>query len=132
MRLPILACAGTNRPNNNGTSAKLEGSAQSRLGRWFDTSVFTVPAQFTFGNTARALTDVRNHTINNWDAGFFKNNRFGADGRFNLQFRAELFNALNRTRFGYPGMQVGQANFGVIASQVNRPRNVQFALKFLF
>jgi len=124
--------AGINRPNTNGRSARLEGNAQERLGRWFDTSVFSQPADFTFGNTARALSDVRIHGINNLDAGFFKNNRFGREGRYNVQFRAEFFNAFNRVRFGYPGNQVGQANFGVVNSQLNRPRQIQFAVKFLF
>ncbi|MCI0627646.1 MAG: TonB-dependent receptor [Acidobacteria bacterium] len=124
--------AGANRPNNNGRSGKLEGKAQERLGRWFDASVFSQPVDFTFGNTARALSDVRIHGINSLDGGFFKNNRFGREGRYNVQFRAEFFNAFNRVRFSYPGSQVGQANFGVVNSQLNRPRQIQFAVKFLF
>jgi len=75
---------------------------------------------------------VRLNWISNWDAGFFKTNRFGQDGRFNVQFRAEFFHTFNRARFGYPGSQVGTANFGVVSSQINRPRQIQFALKFLF
>jgi hypothetical protein len=124
--------SGPNRPNNNGTSAKLDGSAQSRLTRWFDTSTFSRTPAFTFGNSARSSPDVRINGINNWDAGFFKNNRFGADERFNIQFRAEFFNTFNRARFGYPGSQVGQANFGVVSTQINRPRQIQLALKLQF
>jgi len=71
--------ADANRPNNNGASAKIEGNPQGRLARWFNTSVFSAPAAFTFGNTSRTLPDARNHGINSWDAGFFKSNRFGAE-----------------------------------------------------
>jgi len=124
--------AATNRPNNNGTSGELEGSAQSRLTRWFNTSAFSRTPAFTFGNSSRTSPDIRIDGISNWDAGFFKNNRFGADERFNVQFRAEFFNTLNRARFGYPGSTVGQANFGVISTQINRPRQIQFALKLQF
>jgi hypothetical protein len=124
--------SGANRPVNNGKSAKLEGSAQDLLAQWFDTSTFSRAPAFAFGNSSRTSPDVRINGINNWDAGFFKNNRFGQDGRFNVQFRAEFFNTFNRARFGYPGSQVGTANFGVVSSQINRPRQIQFALKFLF
>ncbi len=37
------------RPNNNGRSGKLEGPVHERLNRYFDTTVYTQPAAFTFG-----------------------------------------------------------------------------------
>jgi hypothetical protein len=123
---------GGSRPNNNGRSAKLSGEPRDRLNRWFDTSVFSQPPAFTFGNTSRTLPDVRNHGTNNLDLGILKNNRFGAEGRMNLQFRAEFFNALNRVRFGDPGLSFGSPQFGIINTQVNSPRLVQMALKLLF
>ncbi len=120
------------RPNNNGTSAKLDGDATSRLNQWFDTGVFSQAAPFTFGNAPRTLPDARWHGTNNLDLGIFKNNRFGADGRYNVQFRAELFNAANHVRFGVAGMFLGDPTFGVVNSQANQPRQIQLALKFLF
>lgn len=120
------------RPNNNGRSAKLTTPATDRLNRWFDTSAFSQPAPFTFGTAPRTLPDARWHGTNNLDFGFFKNNRFGRDGRFNLQFRSEFFNVFNHVRFGVAGMFLGDATFGVISSQANNPRQVQMALKFLF
>jgi hypothetical protein len=117
------------RPNNNGQSAKLSGDPKSRLGQWFNTSVFSQPAAFTYGTAPRTLPDVRWHGTNNLDFGFFKNNKFGNDGRFNLQFRAEFFNVANHARFGVAGMQYGTATFGVISSQANNPRQAQLALK---
>jgi hypothetical protein len=123
---------GGSRPNNNGSSAKLTGNPSDRLDRWFDTSVFSQPPAFQYGTTGRTLPDTRHHGINNFDVGVFKNNRFGRDGRFNVQFRAELFNALNHVRFGYANMSFGNPSFGVISSQGNTPRNIQLALKFLY
>ena len=61
-----------------------------------------------------------------------KNNRFLKDGRMNLQFRSEFFNVFNRVRFGNPGLTFGNPQFGVITSQVNAPRLIQFALKLLY
>lgn len=49
-----------------------------------------------------------------------------------LQFRMEVFNLFNRVQFGYPGMTVGLATFGVISSQANNPRLVQFAFRLTF
>jgi hypothetical protein len=120
------------RPNNNGQSARLTGPAQSRLNKWFETSAFSQPAPYTFGNTARTLPDTRWHGTNNLDFGLFKNNRFGRDGRFNLQFRAEAFNIANHVRFGVAGFRSDDPTFGVISSQANNPRQVQLALKFVF
>jgi hypothetical protein len=123
---------GGSRPNNNGTSAALSGPAESRLNAWFNTSVFSQPPAFTFGNTGRALPDVRNDHMNNLDLGIAKNTRFLAEGRANLQFRAEFFNALNHVRFHNPGLTFGTPQFGVVSSQLNEPRLIQLALKLIF
>src|SRR5262249_54005908 len=37
------------RPNRTGASAKLEGSAQSRVDHWFNTAAFTAPGPWKFG-----------------------------------------------------------------------------------
>ena len=123
---------GGSRPNNNGTSAKLQGDPRARLTKFFDTSVFSQPPAFTFGSTARTLPDVRNHGTNNLDFGIAKNNRFYKECRLNLQFRTEFFNVLNRVRFGNPGMTFGTPQFGVVNDQLNQPRLIQFALKLIY
>ena len=120
------------RPNNNGQSAHLSGDPTSRLNQWFNTSVFSQPPAFSYGSAGRTLPDTRWHGTSNMDFGLFKNNRFGRDGRFNLQFRSEFFNAANHVRFGVAGMQFGSSNFGVISSQGNSPREIQLALKLTF
>ncbi len=69
----------------------------------------------------------------NWNAGLFKNIRFGE--RLRLQIRAEAFNVLNRTNFG-PGeastiLDVNGTSFGRITSTFD-PRIVQFGARFEF
>jgi hypothetical protein len=49
-----------------------------------------------------------------------------------LQFRTEAFNALNAVRFGSPETNVANTNFGLVSTQSNSPRQIQFGLKLLF
>ena len=124
---------GGSRPNYTpGCSKQISGSAQSRLNGWFNTSCFTQPAAFTFGNEPRNDANLTAPGIANWDASLFKKFAVTADGRVNLQFRAEAFNLFNRVQFGYPGLTQGTANFGVVSSQINNPRVLQFSLRAAF
>ena len=64
-----------------------------------------------------------------WDFGALKNFRVTESKQF--QFRAELFNVLNRANFRLPDSDISSPTFNhVLASQA--PRQVQFALKFLY
>ncbi len=121
---------GTSRPNSTGKSAEINGPAQQRLNQWFDTTAFTAPAASTFGNSGRNLPDVRTHGVANYDFTVFKNTALTE--RFQLQFRTEIFNLFNRVQFGRPGVALGTTTFGVISSQLNNPRLVQFALRLNF
>ena len=117
-------------PNNNGRSGRKTGRVQDRLSSYFDTSVFSQPPAFTFGNVARYLPDVRTDMVRNWDLSLFK--EFHVTERVVTQFRAEFFNAFNTPRFGSPNTSVTSAAFGVITSQANAPRQIQFGLKVLW
>jgi hypothetical protein len=116
--------------NNNGTSGKLSGDIHDRLLRYFDTSVFSQPAAFTFGNTQPSSPDLRSPGLRNWDVSIFKEWRVLE--RATLQFRTEAFNAMNTVRFSAPNTTVTSNQFGQISSQANSPRQVQFGLKLLF
>lgn len=113
------------RPDNNGNSAKL---ADPSIDRWFNTAVFSPAQPFTFGTTGRTLPDVRTDGLKSLDLGLFKD--FLAKERFRIQFRTELFNAFNTPNFGYPNGSVISPSFGMVSSQANEPRKVQFGLKF--
>jgi hypothetical protein len=116
--------------NNNGKSAKLSGDIHGRLQRYFDTSVFSQPAAFTFGNTQPSSPDLRAPGVRNFDLSIFK--EFRVREALRLQFRAEAFNAFNTTRFGSPNTSVTSNQFGQISTQANSPRQVQFGLKLMF
>ncbi len=120
---------GGSRPKSTGRSARLTGPVQDRLNRYFDTSAFTQPDPFTFGNVSRTLPDVRGPANINCDLSLIKNIPIGE--RFRLQFRAEAFNAFNNTNFLDPGTSFGAANFGVI-SGAGSARIIQLALKLYF
>jgi hypothetical protein len=48
-----------------------------------------------------------------------------------LQFQADLFNALNHTNFNDPQTNMANADFGRI-SAAGPPRNVQLAIRLMF
>jgi hypothetical protein len=118
------------RANNNGRSGKLSGPVQQRLSRYLDTSVFSQPTAFTFGNMGPRISDIRNDGIYNWDLSLFKD--FQATERVKAQLRMEALNAFNTPRFGNPNTSVTSSSFGVITSQANAPRQIQLALKVIF
>ncbi|MBM3763678.1 MAG: hypothetical protein FJW36_26035 [Acidobacteria bacterium] len=119
------------RANTNGTSANIGGDARNRLDRWFDTSTFSQPAPFTFGNMGPLVPDLRGHHTNNLDFSVFK--QFALAEKLRLQFRAESFNFANRVQFAGPNTNVnGGAAFGRVTAQGNSPRQIQFGLKLLF
>jgi len=116
--------------NNNGRSGKLTGDIHMRLQRYFDTSVFSQPPAFSFGNTQPTSPDLRSPGVRNWDLSIFK--EFQPLEKATLQFRAEAFNAFNTVRFGSPNTTVTSNQFGQISTQANSPRQLQFGLKLLW
>jgi hypothetical protein len=116
------------RPNNNGTSAYLSPSEQTPS-RMFNTSVFSAPAAFTFGNTGPYSPDLRGAKTNVWNASFFKT--FAMGERARTEFRFESFNFLNHPIWATPGTTLNTATFGVSAAK-NGNRTAQLALKVIF
>lgn len=121
--VPVVITGANNfratRPNSTGQSARLE---QRSANRWFDTSRFVNPPNFTLGNVGRTLPDVRAPGIFNMDLSAIKDNRLTEQVR--LQFRVEAFNWLNHVNLGLPngGFSAGpdgrnqSAAFGTIVS----------------
>jgi hypothetical protein len=100
----------TLRPNNNGQSAGLSGPIIDRLNHYFDTSVFSQPSPFTFGNTGRTLPNVRAPGMHNLDLSIFKN--FQLTEHLRAELRGEAFNSLNQVVFGSPNTVLRLANSG--------------------
>ncbi len=121
---------GAQRPNYNGGDLQNGARAQDRLDRFFNVSAFSVPAPYTYGNVARLASWLRSQNMANLDLALSKN--IPIKERFNIQFRFETFNTFNRPEFGLPNISIGAPAAGVINSQVNTPRDIQFGLKVAF
>jgi hypothetical protein len=84
-------------------------------------------------NAGQFGTEGRNVNIGpgyaNWDFAALKNIKVTESKQF--QFRAELFDILNRTNFRLPDSDISSPTFNHILAAEN-PRQVQFALKFMF
>ncbi|MEP7361628.1 MAG: carboxypeptidase-like regulatory domain-containing protein [Acidobacteriota bacterium] len=126
----VSTTSGASLPNNNGQSAKKDGPVDQRLNQYFNTSVFSAPGVYAYGNAPGQLPDVRSDGSRNFDVSLFKN--FAINERAKLQFRAEVFNIFNTPQFGAPNASFGNANFGVVGSQYNNPRDIQLALRLSF
>ncbi|MEP7274660.1 MAG: hypothetical protein ABI882_24435, partial [Acidobacteriota bacterium] len=116
-------------PNTSGKDPNLSGPVDARLLRYFDTSVYSQPAAFTFGN-ASSFVNIRNDGVKNFDMSLFK--QFAPIEQLRVQFRVEALNAFNTPRFGSPNTSVVSTSFGVITTQANSPRQLQFGLKLLW
>lgn len=101
---------------------------------WFDTSFNTanaawgVPAQFTFGNSARNVLYGPGRVNVDWSV--FKN--FGIREGMKVQFRAEMFNLFNTPQFDLPNPTIGNPAAGRITATVGNNRQVQMALRLSF
>jgi hypothetical protein len=116
---------------------------------WFNPNCFAPPggslaaSAWDFGDESRVDATLRGAGINNWDFALFKTTNFGPENKLGLQFRTEFFNTFNRVQFGPPNTSccnntslavpaTNNTSFGIVNSQLNSPRLIQFALKFLF
>lgn len=121
---------GTQRANWNGQNPRLSGPISKRLTDYFNVSDFSVPASFTYGNTSRTLSILRSPGYVNTDLSAVKN--FRIHETLTAEFRAEAFNLFNHPRFGNPNTVLGSGTTGIISSQVNLPRQLQLAAKFVW
>jgi len=87
------------------------------------------PAQGTFGTSS--IGTERGPGYFSTDLSIGK--RFNVTESNYIDFRMELFNAFNNVSWAPPGLTISSpATAGVIGSQVQAPRNIQFGLKYFF
>ncbi len=130
---PTLLFSAGARPNRvPGCKVELSGSPESRLNAWFNTSCFSQPDDFVFGNEPRVDSSLRQQGIVNFDFAIFKRTTFGPAERMGLELRTEFFNLFNHPQFGAPQTFLQSGSFGVVNNTINNPRLVQFAMKFVF
>lgn len=135
--LPLFA--GGNRPIVN----TYDNWRPATQGDHFDPAVDRTiqPATFfpaqpanTFGNMTRFNPKFRNAFNSNENLSVAKT--FPIRESVRVDFRAEFFNVMNRTRFGLGSLGLQSQTFGVLSQtagdQVNSPRQIQLALKLYF
>ena len=103
------------------------------INQWFNPNAFILPVAGTYGTLGRGVYS--GPGLATADVSLFKN--IGLSERTHLQFRAEAFNALNRSNFGTPNATVfsGAAispTAGLITSTATTSRQIQFGLKLIF
>jgi hypothetical protein len=106
--------------------------------QWFNPAAFLAPANTAanggfYGNVGRDT--LIGPGLATWDFSTLKDTRIRE--RLNLQFRAEIFNLLNRANFNQPNVIVFTPSgvsptAGVITSTSTTSRQVQFGLKLLW
>jgi len=106
--------------------------------QWFNPNAFLAPASTAanggfYGNVGRDT--LIGPGLATWDFSVLKDTRIRE--RLNLQFRAEIFNLLNRANFNLPNAVVFTPSgvsptAGVITSTSTTSRQVQFGLKLLW
>ena len=106
------------------------GTIEQKLNNYFNVNAFSLPAPYTLGNSGRLLPYLRGPGAANLDLSLYKN--IPIRERLHMQFRAEAFNILNHPQFDVPNTVIGSTQAGIISAQVNRPRDIQLALKLLF
>jgi hypothetical protein len=126
---PEISGFSSNRPNLVGNP----NSGPRTAAEWFNTNALQPIAQNPLSPVEQFGDEGRNALLGpryvNLDFSVFKNIRLGESKE--IQFRGELFNALNHVNFRLPVSDIESANFGQIQQDVG-PRVIQVALKFLF
>jgi len=122
----------------SGANGNFSAGSGSDQNFWFNPAAFAAPAAGTFGNAPRNAW--YNPSEQQWDIAFFKNFRVNRTQR--LQFRAEIFNFINRpnwnniagstTTSGFTIADPTNANFGPIISKNDARRDGQLGLRYIF
>ena len=96
--------------------------------RRFDKSCFSVPANYTYGNSGPGI--LRADYVGNVTMLLAK--QFRLREHSILQFRAEAFNLPNAVYFAGPSTSIDTATVGRITGTANSARQIQLGLKLSF
>ena len=114
------------------------GSTASKLNNYFNVSCFATPPVIgadgigtAFGNSATGIVSGPGQA--NLDLSLSRNIpiKWLSEGT-SLQFRTELYNALNHPQFANPDTNFTSPTFGLISSTAVNPRVIQLALRLAF
>lgn len=96
--------------------------------RWFNPAAFATPSAFAFGNVGR--NSVYGPGMQTLDVALHR--EFALTEKLRFQFRAEFFNALNRTNLGTPNRFVNTPQFGTITETATPAREIQLGARISF
>ncbi len=99
------------------------------MDKWFDTTAYTSPAAYSFGNGSRTEPNLRNPGTFGFDTVMSRWQPIHE--RMRLQFRAEWYNVLNHPNLGAPSTGITSSTFGQITAK-NGNRNIVMALRLEF
>jgi outer membrane receptor protein involved in Fe transport len=118
----------TSRANVNGNpNLSTDRSQAEKIARYFDPTVFSIPANGAIGNTPRNF--LIGPGSRNVDLSLFRN--FALRRGMNLQFRVEAFNAFNFVNLRNPRSNIGSPDPGRIDS-AGDARVMQLGLRMAF
>jgi hypothetical protein len=143
----LIGIISADRPDYSGTCPGGKGQVLGKWYQWFNESCYSIPAPGALGDVGKF--SLEGPGVLALDASIIKDTKIWE--RLNTQFRVEFFNAINHTNFVGPAANVfanpvalaynpnpalsavGNANdAGAIAGTSTTPRQIQFALKFMF
>jgi hypothetical protein len=125
-------------PGCNKSNLVTPGSVEGKLGNYFNKACFTAPPVIGADGIGTAFGDSATGTVDgpgqfNIDFSILRNvpMSWPKEGS-SLQFRADLFNALNHPQFSNPNTTYGSSSFGIISSTSVNPRVCQLSVKIMF
>ena len=119
---------GENPVRANLTGQPIFGPGTRTAAEWFNPAAFATPPAFAFGNVGR--NSVYGPGLQTIDLAFART--FALTERTNFQFRAEAFNALNKTNLGTPNRFVNTPQFGTITMPMTPGREMQLSARVSF
>jgi outer membrane receptor protein involved in Fe transport len=132
--MPVTPVLSTDRANVGATNATRPNAsgdpndnAPHTPDQWFNTSVFSLPAPFTYGNAGRSIIEGPGFQAVNLAI----SRRIGLGGARAFDLRFEVFNLLNHDNFLLPNNQADSTQFGKIFT-ASDPRQLQLGVKFFF
>lgn len=114
-------------PGATAKTATLSGNVQSRIDKFFNTAAFTTAGQL-WGNTGRNI--LTGPGQQNVDFALSKMTPF-MESR-SIEWRMEVFNALNHSNFANPNGAIDSSAFGTINRTLTNSRLIQFGLKIVY
>ena len=119
---------GENPIRANYTGQPLFGPGTHTTAEWFNPAAFITPPAYTFGNVGR--NTVYGPGLVTADVAVTRAFQIAEQASF--EFRAEAFNALNRSNFGTPNRFVNTPQFGTITEAATPGREIQMSVRLSF